>query len=350
MFSSIVILCFVLTSSVVQAAGLIEVLQNSDASEYANFIQSDPTLSALYSSGQAQTVFAPIDGSVQPSLRKVRRQTSPAQEQQGSFQGVQRLNSYASLSIPPGAILKSLDKSGNIGGNPQSVVSNPSDKTQSSANKRWASHLSPPNGNYSSLLKIYSGLGNFVNIIYADIPFDGGLVHVVDGYFTLPQPLSTTASANGHTSFLSAANSSNLTSSLDNTPSLTVFIPNNGAFSQSNASSIYPSSSSLLSGHIIPNFLGYLPALSNGAIFTTTAGTNVTITIKGSDYYVNNAKIIASNQILENGVAHVVDAIIEPSTPLPLPFEASAPPTKTILTAFLVGTIAALWFAAGIII
>jgi uncharacterized surface protein with fasciclin (FAS1) repeats len=105
------------------------------------------------------------------------------------------------------------------------------------------------------------------------------------------------------------AQSSNLTSTLDNTPAVTVFIPSNSAFSKPNSTSSYSSSSNLLSGHVIPNFLGYLPALTNGATYTTQAGTNVTITIKGGDYYVNNAKIIASNQILENGVAHVVDSV-----------------------------------------
>jgi hypothetical protein len=35
----------------------------------------------------------------------------------------------------------------------------------------------------------------------------------------------------------------------------------------------------------------------------------VTVTVRGNDYYINNAKIIASNQILENGVAHVIDQV-----------------------------------------
>lgn len=33
------------------------------------------------------------------------------------------------------------------------------------------------------------------------------------------------------------------------------------------------------------------------------------MTVRGNDYYINNAKIIASNQILENGVAHVIDSV-----------------------------------------
>ena len=44
-----------------QAAGLLEVLRDSGASEFANKIASDPFLSNLYFSGGVQTVFAPSD-------------------------------------------------------------------------------------------------------------------------------------------------------------------------------------------------------------------------------------------------------------------------------------------------
>jgi hypothetical protein len=33
-----------------------------------------------------------------------------------------------------------------------------------------------------SLVKISSGLGNSVNVIQADIPYDGGIIHVIDKY------------------------------------------------------------------------------------------------------------------------------------------------------------------------
>lgn len=100
-----------------------------------------------------------------------------------------------------------------------------------------------------------------------------------------------------------------MSATLDNTPSITCFIPSNAAFSTPNATSRYASSASLLSGHVISNFVGYLPSLENGATFTTQGGTNVTVTVRGTDTFINNAKIIASNQILENGVAHVIDSV-----------------------------------------
>jgi uncharacterized surface protein with fasciclin (FAS1) repeats len=79
-------------------------------------------------------------------------------------------------------------------------------------------------------------------------------------------------------------------------------IPTNAAFSQSNQTT--PS----LSSHIIPSIL-YLPSLKDGATYTTQGGGSVTIRVRGNDYFVNNARIVASNQILNNGVAHVVDQV-----------------------------------------
>jgi uncharacterized surface protein with fasciclin (FAS1) repeats len=60
---------------------------------------------------------------------------------------------------------------------------------------------------------------------------------------------------------------------------------------------------------LIPNFVGYLPSLTNGSTYTSQGGTSFTVTIIGSDYYINNAKVLTSNVIVENGVAHVIDQV-----------------------------------------
>lgn len=100
-----------------------------------------------------------------------------------------------------------------------------------------------------------------------------------------------------------------MTSTIDNTPALTCFIPTNAAFAEPNSTSSYATTESLLFGHIIPDFIGYLPSLTNGATFITQGGTNITVNVKGVDFYINNAKIIASNLIVDNGVCHVLDSV-----------------------------------------
>lgn len=44
-------------------------------------------------------------------------------------------------------------------------------------------------------------------------------------------------------------------------------------------------------------------------MLTTQSGNNLTVTVKNGDWYINNAKIIAADQITSNGVAHVVDSV-----------------------------------------
>lgn len=266
-------------------------------------------ISYVTSKNQHHISFAPIDGSAYPYRRKGKRQTA---NQGLLYHGIKTANTLGDMSEGTGKPLESNDNTANLRGAGQSAVSNPLNVTQSNAAKRWASSPLRRNANTTSapsLLKIFTRLGDDVSITQANIPYDGVLIHIVGSYFTLPEALSSTAIANGHTAFAGLGNSSNMTSTLDNTPTITCFIPSNAAFSGVNATSNYTSSASLLSGHIIPNFVGYLPSLTNGASYQTQGGTNITITVRGNDYYVNNAKIIASNQILENGVAHVIDSI-----------------------------------------
>jgi hypothetical protein len=162
----------------------------------------------------------------------------------------------------------------------------------------------------------------------------GSLVR--DSYFTPPLTLSATTAATGHSTFTSLTNSSNLTAELDTTAGLTALIPTNAAFAAANVSGTEPTTPSLMDGHIVPNFVGYLPALTNGLKLITQAGTTVTVTVQGNDFYLNNAKIIASNLILQNGVAHVLDQVRRCSSFLNLfsmlKFEADGKPHIQVLS------------------
>jgi uncharacterized surface protein with fasciclin (FAS1) repeats len=127
--------------------------------------------------------------------------------------------------------------------------------------------------------------------------------------FTLPAPLSVTEQAVGINTFASLASSANLTDTFDSIPYSTFFIPSDEAFASFNASTPSTATANLLEGHLIPDFVGYLPSLVNGSTLTTQAGSIVTVTIRGDDYYINDALIVSSNIILDNGVAHVIDGV-----------------------------------------
>ena len=91
---------------------------------------------------------------------------------------------------------------------------------------------------------------------------------------------------------------------------MTVFSTTNEAFQAGTRNATSSNQlSGLLSNHIIPNFQGYLPLLTNGLVLTTQAGTTVTVSIRNGNYYLNNARIVGSNLITSNGVSHVLDAV-----------------------------------------
>lgn len=171
----VVFLLFTFLLSSAQATTLIQALQDAGASQFAGQIQSSPTVSSIYLSSQVQTVFAPIDGSTSPFSRKTKRQLSPQEIANLLYLGTMNLNTFAGISSGDGKSLVTNDDVANLDGQNQSSVTNPSNMPSSSVPKRWHNTTGP------SLLKLYSGLGNHVNIIQADIPYDGGLIHLVDG-------------------------------------------------------------------------------------------------------------------------------------------------------------------------
>ena len=139
--------------------------------------------------------------------------------------------------------------------------------------------------------------------------FTGGVIHVVDNFLTIPQNISTTLDALNDTSALGAIAMSGITSGTL-PANLTAFIPNNAAF-QAIGSDLANVSMTQLEGilayHIVPDVVGYSTDLMNGSMLTTVSGGNLTITIDGSDVFVNSAKVVVPNVLVKEGVVHIID-------------------------------------------
>ncbi|ORY70339.1 FAS1 domain-containing protein [Pseudomassariella vexata] len=161
-----------------------------------------------------------------------------------------------------------------------------------------------------------SGLGGSVSLLQTDIPYDGGLIQVTDGYFTLPQSLSQTILQKQLTTFLDLINKFNLTATWENTPFVTIFVPTNDAFNSSKLTGSEPGFKEFLLSHIVvdKDMVGYLPNLHNGQTLETKSHLRQKVEIRGSDYFIGDlgAKIVRSqmNIGLTNGVAHVVDKVL----------------------------------------
>ncbi|KAG2009695.1 hypothetical protein CC2G_012596 [Coprinopsis cinerea AmutBmut pab1-1] len=115
-------------------------------------------------------------------------------------------------------------------------------------------------------LRIYSGAGNPANVSSADIEFDNGVIHVIESVLNLPQTPSKTAEAAALSVLISALESTNLTSTVDSTPKLTILAPTDDAFA---ALGIDLSSLStdelaeILKYHVIVGAVGYSTVLED---------------------------------------------------------------------------------------
>lgn len=84
-------------------------------------------------------------------------------------------------------------------------------------------------------------------------------------------------------------------------------MPSNEAFSAAPNGTIPPAQ--LLANHVVPDFVGYLPDLKDGAVLKTRTGATLAISVRDGQYFVNGARITTANLILANGVAHVIDKV-----------------------------------------
>ena len=264
----VISLTAVLSASAQTLPSLLDALRAAGASQFADQIQVNSTIAALYLSDQVQTVFAPKDsawGSNSTGLGK-RQSLTPAQQQALLLQCTQGQASLQSMrTLPGGSQIVTQDSSAKLKGKKQSVISDARKKNTTKTTKRdisrpfylpawtastssypstwtasesslvsishpfyqstwtastpsvnisrpfyqstwtsnapwhsqtWASSApwypptwtssvpwySPtPSPSPTPLVQIYSGLGNSVNVIQADIPYNGGHIQITDG-------------------------------------------------------------------------------------------------------------------------------------------------------------------------
>lgn len=131
-------------------------------------------------------------------------------------------------------------------------------------------------------------------------------------FFTAPRPVTESALLLGHLTFYNLTTRSGLGSLLESSPSITVFVPSNNAFTLAGISpTVGSQTSSLIRSHAVSDVeVGYLPHLSDSQSLKSLAGTSLKITKRGGEYFINDAKIIRPNVVLPNGVAHIVDKLV----------------------------------------
>ena len=162
----------------------------------------------------------------------------------------------------------------------------------------------------------FSGLLTESTVTSPNHNFTGGTIHIIDTLLTLPQNIGVTAIALNETSAAGALAKANIA----NGPlpsNITAFIPNNAAFqaiSNLVANLTTPDLVSILGYHLVPNITAYSTDLTmNTTLPTLDPSSNLTITVLGSNIFVNGAKVITPDILVQEGVLHIIDAVLNPA-------------------------------------
>ena len=122
-----------------------------------------------------------------------------------------------------------------------------------------------------------------------------------------------------HTTLEAAVLAAGLDGALSGQGPLTVFAPTDAAFAALPAGTIdalLADPTGLLTQILLYHVVGAAALstdLSDGMMITTLNGADVTVTINANGVFINNAQVIVADIIADNGVVHVIDAVLLPT-------------------------------------
>ncbi len=154
-----------------------------------------------------------------------------------------------------------------------------------------------------------------------DIQCDNGVIHVIDSVI-LPadKTIPETASAAGtFSTLLAAAKAAGLAETLGSEGPFTVFAPTDEAFAKLPAGTVEsllkPENKQklvdVLTYHVVSGRV-YSDDALNAKSAKTLEGSSVSVRVSGTDAFINEAKLLATDLDASNGVIHVIDSVLMP--------------------------------------
>ncbi len=163
--------------------------------------------------------------------------------------------------------------------------------------------------------------GVFINnakVIVADIKTDNGVVHVIDAVL-LPRTTVVDIINNSEDHFIlsNVLGLTGLDEALNGEGPFTVFAPTDDAFDAipENVLNDILADETLLTSILTYHAVGanaLSTTLSDGQEITTINGAKVKVTINNDGVFINDAKVTVADLIADNGVVHVIDAVLLP--------------------------------------
>ena len=158
-------------------------------------------------------------------------------------------------------------------------------------------------------------------VTVADLVADNGVVHVIDAVLLPPTPSNTVydivSNSTDHTTLKTAVDACSLDGVLSGPGPFTLFAPTDAAFNLLPAGTVtallndIPQLTDILLHHVVADSV-MSTMLTNGQIVTTLLGTDVTVTINANGVFIDNAQVTVADLVADNGVVHVIDAVLLP--------------------------------------
>lgn len=154
-----------------------------------------------------------------------------------------------------------------------------------------------------------------------DITYDNGVIQTIDSVLLPPNDAVITAYEMGFLYFYGALERTGLASDITAADQVTLFVPRDQAFVDVGSALQDLDSTQLetiIAFHAVVDGVHYSINLSDSDTLNTLAQTDYTnsldITVDENDgaLYVNNARVITPNILLKNGVAHLIDEVLNP--------------------------------------
>ena len=168
---------------------------------------------------------------------------------------------------------------------------------------------------------------NNAQVTVADIEAGNGVVHVIDAVLLPPAPVTNTVvdvivNSEDHTLLEAAVIAADLVDALSAEGPFTVFAPTDSAITvlvealEITAEDLLalPNLGEILQYHVVAG-AAMSGDLTDGQEIETLLGSNVTVTINAEGVFINDAQVTVADIEADNGVVHVIDAVLLPPTP-----------------------------------
>lgn len=295
----------ILFSGSSNAVGIREAIQgNPNLSNFLTLLDQHKDFETLVNTRVAKTFFVPTNSALMPTaLSNLTFTDQQALLQYHILNGTHQANSFAATG---GATMQTFlqgNHFANLGAGQPNVV--------------FASKFGDSGqGKETQFAQVFSGLGTKSAIEPLNITFDGGLIHAVDTMFSLPETCLVTAQKANLNGLITALSRTNLTDYLNTTPRITCFAPSDAAFNRAGSPDRNLTTDLLaqaLKYHTLQgNYIGYTSAWTDGQELTTLLGDTVIVKRAEGAWWVNDVKVLQANVVTSNGVAHILDGVLNP--------------------------------------